>query len=82
MDGNILLYDRAWCHAKYIAAEGYEIEHWEEPAEWRRCKKCKKVWVLVDETCTICPECSSDDPEILDEETLAEESKRIRLGGA
>jgi hypothetical protein len=26
----------------------------------------------------VCPGCSSDDPEILDEETLAEESKWIR----
>jgi hypothetical protein len=39
------------------------------------------VWVYVDELCAVCPECSSDDPEILDEATLIEQSKRIRGDG-
>ena len=69
-DGDALLCDGGLCHAQYIAAEGYAIEYWEEPAQWCRCKACNTVWVFVDETCTECPTCSSDDPEILDERTL------------
>jgi hypothetical protein len=69
-DGDILLCDSARCHSAYVEEKGFGIDYWEDPADWCRCKACGKVWVMVDETCTECPDCSSDDPEILDEATL------------
>jgi len=79
--GDTLLCDDVRCHTAYVTDQGYAIEYWDEPAEWRRCRACGRAWVFVDGCSLSCPHCRSEDTEAVDENTLAAESNTIRLGG-